>query len=101
MAIRTSQRFPIRYEDKQLEELDFCSRITHGLNENTTSEDIRARVRELIYRYGWNVAKYPSHVYYTFWALTTGDWWGNFKRTIMDTEKVLDPSDPNIVKYYC
>lgn len=99
--IKTSKKYPIHFDDKRLEELDFCARVSHCISDNTTAPVLQSRVREIIYRYGWNPARYPSYVSYTFWSLITGDSFGRFKKAIINqkTETLFDPSDENVVKW--
>lgn len=104
MAIRQSKRFPIKHkDDPKLEEIEFCLDVKHHLYANTEMEELQARIREIVYRYGWNVAKYPPAVARTFWDLTTGDWYGEFRRKLahLPEDAKLDASSPSMVEYFC
>ena len=104
MSIRPSKRHPIRHQDDpDLEELTFCFDVKAHLYDITPIGELQARVREIVYRYGWNIAKYPPAVARTFWCIVTGDWWGEFRRTMEHTpdDIKLDPSSPHMVEYRC
>ena len=104
MSIRPSKRYPIKHQDDpDLEELTFCLDIKAHLYNITPIEELQARVREVVYRYGWNIAKYPPAVARTFWCIVTGDWWGEFRRTMEHTpdDIKLDPSSPSVIEYRC
>ena len=101
MTMNVSKRYPISYTTSdELEDYDFSRRVSWSIHSETTLQEAQARVREIIYRYGWNPNKYPQHTRYAFWGIISGDWWGEFRRMMENSpQEKLDVSNPAVVEY--
>ena len=61
---------------------------------------IQRVVREIVKRYGYNPAKYPMWSKDLFWAIITGDYFGNYRRALIAKEDV-DPTDESMLYLRC
>lgn len=75
--------------DKMGKDYRFASNLAELIKRRTDEASaIQMVVRAIVKRYGYNPAKYPMWSKDLFWAVATGDYFGNFRRALIAKEDV-------------